>query len=285
MFKLIKYEIKGSYKFFLGVLLTIGLASFFIQYNHRYNILNNYVTPGSGILLDLFLGISLIAIYILAIAIFIYIVNQFRKELNEDRSYLTFTLPLTGYQIIAAKFITAIIFMITAAGVFIICNQLLTSILFMGSLKNAYPIWDNLINTTNLKLGLFTFISLLSNLLLMYLAITISKITLRNRKLGGLWFIIYIILNMVTSIFLNLFSKSYPLFMNIDTFDFTSSLSTHDFFNQSSLLSFPLFNNVLTNTYFGSNIYLSIPMLIGTIIIIIAAFSLTGYLLDKRIDL
>ena len=285
MFKLIKYEIKGSYKFFLGVLLTIGLASFFIQYNHRYNILNNYVTPGSGILLDLFLGISLIAIYILAIAIFIYIVNQFRKELNEDRSYLTFTLPLTGYQIIAAKFITAIIFMITAAGVFIICNQLLTSILFRGSLKNAYPIWDNLINTTNLKLGLFTFISLLSNLLLMYLAITISKITLRNRKLGGLWFIIYNILNMVTSIFLNLFSKSYPLFMNIDTFDFTSSLSTHDFFNQSSLLSFPLFNNVLTNTYFGSNIYLSIPMLIGTIIIIIAAFSLTGYLLDKRIDL
>lgn len=31
-----------------------------------------------------------------ALVVFLYIVGSFRKELYEDRGYLTFTLPLTG---------------------------------------------------------------------------------------------------------------------------------------------------------------------------------------------
>lgn len=86
MGRYIKYEIKGSYKFILGVL---ALVLILITGIFAYSI---NVDEGS-VLGGMFVGLSTLVIFGTLLTTFLYIVGSFRKELYEDRGYLTFTLP------------------------------------------------------------------------------------------------------------------------------------------------------------------------------------------------
>ena len=100
MIKYMKYEIRGTYRYILGVLaLVLILITGIYSYTARGN------TVGGNI----FIVLSAMLLFGTALVTFLYIVGSFRKELYEDTGYLTFTLPLTGSQIVASKLIVALL--------------------------------------------------------------------------------------------------------------------------------------------------------------------------------
>ena len=87
MGRYIKYEIKGSYKFILGVLALVLILT---------TVLYTYIAKKES---SPVIALASMIIFGTALTTFLYIVGSFRKELYEDRGYLTFTLPLTGHEI------------------------------------------------------------------------------------------------------------------------------------------------------------------------------------------
>ena len=103
-----------------------------------------------------------------------------------------------------------------------------------------------------------------------YSAITISKVTFKNKKVGGFaGFIFFIVINVFTSILGYKVSKAYPLYVKInDKID-------------------PVSINRMTNFHVSPDIVYEINVTVGIIYILafIGLFILTSYLLDKKVDL
>lgn len=109
MIKYMKYEIKGTYKFILGLILTVLIASTGLQLyvrNSLSNIYNSNIDPFR--MSNLLVVVLVLVIFGAFITTLFYIIGSFRKELYEDRGYLTFSLPLTGKQILGSKLIIAL---------------------------------------------------------------------------------------------------------------------------------------------------------------------------------
>lgn len=95
-----KYEIKGTYKILLGILaLVLILITGIYMYSRDSS---NFLNFGA-----IFMTLSVLVLFGTSLATFLYIVSSFKNELYEDRGYLTFTLPLTGNQIVGAKLLVA----------------------------------------------------------------------------------------------------------------------------------------------------------------------------------
>ncbi|NMH83380.1 hypothetical protein HH307_03605, partial [Bacillus coagulans] len=105
MLKYMKYEIRGTYKFILGILalVFILLAGMYASSNQEGSLFHS---------VQIFMSIGVMLLFGAALIAFLYIVGSFRKELYEDSGYLTFTLPLTGNQILGSKLIAALIWFI-----------------------------------------------------------------------------------------------------------------------------------------------------------------------------
>ena len=114
---------------------------------------------------------------------------------------------------------------------------------------------------------------------------TLSKVSLKNKKIGGYWFIVFIGLIILVGSLENTFSEVIPLYMDIDTINFTTTMPTHTFIEQTNLLSTSWINNFIIQNYYQAKTYLNVTNFIVKIFTIIAAFVATGYLLDKNIDL
>ena len=80
MGRYIKYEIKSSYKFILGVLALVLILTTVL---YTYIAKRKFAGYSIGIHDNIWYSLTT----------FLYIVGSFRKELYEDRGYLTFTLP------------------------------------------------------------------------------------------------------------------------------------------------------------------------------------------------
>ena len=102
MRKYMKYELKGTYRFMLAIILVVLVATSGIQI-YTSNMLDQPSAPGG-----IFMALMGFAVFGAFIASIFYLIGNFRKELYEDRGYLTFTLPLSGNQILGAKTIIAL---------------------------------------------------------------------------------------------------------------------------------------------------------------------------------
>ena len=168
MRKYMKYEIKGSYKIILGIIAMVLIASTIIQVNisgqikldsaDSANTINGFGT--------FMLVVSISVIFGAFLTAFFQIIGSFRKELYEDRGYLTFTLPLTGNEILGAKLLVAITWFLVL-GISIVAYNLLLGALLYGSQ------WTNFINyirqimgNANIEIFSIAMVSLLSACLL-----------------------------------------------------------------------------------------------------------------------
>ena len=198
MKKYIKYEIKGSYKFILGIIAILIIASTIVQWNIKsVTDLNNPASMAGNMTAfkGLMLIVSVLVIFGAFLVAFFHIIGSFRKELYEDRGYLTFTLPLTGNQIVGSKLIVAMLWF-TALGLVILSYNLILGLaLFGGSWVDVAKELFSMINTGVFSLGIVSGLSSILTLILIYFSIALSRVSIRNKKIGGIWFIVFLILN------------------------------------------------------------------------------------------
>lgn len=283
MRKYMKYEIKGTYKFILGIIAIMMIASTTIQLNISKEIKfasgplgsTNEIT-GFQILLII---TSILVIFGAFLIAFFYIIGSFKKELYEDRGYLTFTLPLTGNQILGSKLIVSLLWF-TALGISIILYNLVFAMILYGSdwIDIGKEIFE-MINSGVLSLGIVSGLSSIMTLILIYFSIALSRVSFKNKKIGGLWFVIFLILNVLSSYLVLQISELIPYFLNLKTFKILH-------YYEIGIL--PNMNNGIGNIMILGNNYEAYINIIGNLTqltISVLAFLATGYLIEKKIDI
>jgi len=286
MRKYMKYEIKGSYKFILGILAIVLIASTIIQlYISRevktYDMIRD---PNISVFRGFMLVLSILVIFGAFLTAFFYIIGSFRKELYEDRGYLTFTLPLTGAKILGTKLIVAIIWYMVLGISILLYNLLLASILhgtqWIEAIKRVIGLIEpRVISSVLISLGIVSVLSSLMTLILIYFSIALSRVSIRNKRIGGLWFVIFLVLNAVISYLVFRISDTFPYYLNLDNFKIL---------HYYELNIIPSLNTGIGQMMvFGNNYEAHINIIgnLAQLLISIVAFLTTGYLIEKKIDL
>lgn len=274
MGRYIKYEMKGSYKFILGVLALVLILTTGI-----YGYIAN--TKEGSALGATFMGLSTLVIFGTLLTTFLYIVGSFRKELYEDRGYLTFTLPLTGNQILGSKLIVAIIWFAVLGAVIGLYN-----ILMAYSFNPIKPDISDIvafirsIPTRNIiTFILIMLISGVSTLILIYFSMALSRVTFRNKKIGGFWFVIFLVLSALIALGQVKVIQALPYYLDLNTFRIISQdMLSYD-------LNIEINNAGLMASGDLGNTILNIPGFIYSIAIAVLLFLGTGHIIENKIDL
>ncbi len=288
MIKLLKHELRNSRTYIGGLLLAALLVSFGLQLPISEMIKAelgglNTMTTSWKIVVMITSAVVLVGI---GIAFLIYIVNSFRKELYEDRGYLTFTLPLSGKQVVGAKLFNALIWSILLSVVLFVANIGL----FFG--LNAYEeirgvlslitVYDGINLIPSLVIGL---ISQAQMLLLLFFSIALSRVSFGNRKMGGMWFIFYLIAGSVLANLSSNLNDLFPLVLSFSPIGFYLAPA-----NNYNALSGANMNWAIVHE-FSNRAIVPIPtgiMVVQVLFLIVTTiilFMATSYLLEKKIDL
>ena len=289
MKKFMKYEIKGTYKFILGILLVVLIASTVIQLGLQSDIKQldrstSFVNSSFG---GLMLLTSILVIFGAFLTAFFYIIGSFRKELYEDRGYLTFTLPLTGKQILASKLLVSLLWYLVLGAGIIIYNIVLSLILFGNEwIYIVRTIAEN-INPGFVSVGVVSILSTLVTLILIYFSISLSKVSIRNKKIGGIWFIVFIVLNMIITTIIFKISTSLPYYLSLSDFSISHiyNIATAAPGTSSGLVV--LGNEANALMFMGSDFkpYLNVFGSLFQLLVVIIGFLATGYLIENKVDI
>ncbi len=273
MFKYIKYEIKGTYKYILGVLALVLILTIAL-----YSLVGNIIT--NPIARNMFVGLSMMILFGTALATFLYIVGSFRKELYEDRGYLTFTLPITGNQIVGAKLIVAlfwILVILTSIAIYHFIAMLIymTSFELSAFLKNIFTVEV----MKRILVGIFmTILNMIQMLTIIYFSMALGRVTFKNKKIGGLWFIIFLILSWLISYGHLKVVELIPYYFDLNGFGVQNSDSMMYQMNMNPHGSFSFSLNI-------DSLITNIAGLIYDVIVTVGLFLGTSYLVEKKIDL
>ena len=278
MGRLIKYEIKGTYRYILGVLALVLILTTGIY------VYIDGAKEGSAFGAT-FMGLSVMVIFGTLLTTFLYIVGSFRKELYEDRGYLTFTLPLTGNQIVGAKLVVALLWFMVLGIVIGIYNFIMV-FSFSPVELNISEIFSMIKNMNIPYREIFIFLMLgaisgVTTLILIYLSMALSRVTFRNKKIGGFWFIIFLVLSAVIAYGQVKISQLLPYYIDISTFKIGPSYMLNHNINISIGVNQ---NGLITNNDIG-NMLFNIPGFIYSIVMGVITFLGTGYLIENKIDL
>lgn len=285
MGKFMKYEIRGSYKFILGVIAVLIIASTIIQYN-IFRTTDRFADRFQfGGIRAFTLFISFLVIFGAFLTVFIHIVGLFKNELYENRGYLTFTLPLTGNQILGAKVLVGVILYALIGIAIFLYNFLLATIFYGGEL---FQITKEVLSYIEVRkfftLIIFSIIEFLKTtfliLVLVYLSIALSKVSIKNRKVGGLWFVIFLILNVLIGYITTKIGTIFPYYLDIANLKIYNQYDIYSSLKNVSISSVQLLT-------LGINLsgYINIFKSLAELIFIILGFLATGHLIEKRIDL
>lgn len=257
MFKYLKYELKGSYKLPIGLLVIMALWCPILY--SRIGKWDIQIIP----------FLTFLTCFAALLTTFIYVIHLYKQDFSEDRGYLTFTLPLKGKDILWGKLLLSFIWLIVVG----IASIAFVSIIYIKGLNSTFG--EISITLPLLIPLLYMFIGLLTTILTIFISITLSKVAFRNKKIGGISFIIFILLNTAIG-FLNLqLIKLFPqaielpggrIVSMVDPVIVSSSMS------QSTSIS-------------ASYLYVNIVSIIFYAAVIIGLFTFNSYLIDKKLDL
>lgn len=205
--KLLRHEFYATGKNLLpiyGITIILSLLNRIIT---NVDIFNGPMGIISGLMLAAYV-ISIIATFIVT---FIIIILRFYKNLMTDEGYLMFTLPVKPLQLINSKLITSIIWIIVSViTVFLSLLVLLANpqrieifkeffegifYVFKGSFGDQYILFT-------VELLLMIFISLIQQILLIYLSIAVGHLFNGHKVLGS--FVAYIVINSAIQILITI---------------------------------------------------------------------------------
>lgn len=260
MLNLIKYEVIGKYKS-IAMLIIISVILNLVLLLRPFNWPDQVL-----------FGFSIFIAVIVSVVLFIWCIGIFSQDIYNDKGYLTFTIPKSGYSIIASKLIVSCIFyivigIVSSLSIYYYGARLIDigKALDTAGVRLNVGIW--------ILIGLWsTIFSIALNFIKIYFAITITRLSIFNKKLGKFMaFIAYVILAFVYGFITWGLEKLFPQEFYIKLFTSVSgSISTLQGNNTDIITKgFPL-NTV--NTVFQ-------------LILFVALFIGTSYLVEKRIDL
>lgn len=292
MLKFMKYEIKGTYKFILTLIITVlgastGIQLYTLNTMNKFNkgLENGY--SGAAMLpgfLPVLLGLVIFGAFVSA---FFYIISSFRKELYEDRGYLTFSLPLTGKQVLGAKLWIALLWSVILGLSVVIYNLILGSLLFGTRWIEGFKmIFSQISANLVLSIGFTAILSGISTLLLIYFAMTLSKVSIRNKKIGGLWFILFLVLSGVISYITVKVSLVIPYYLDLNTFKIISETMLDN--QMVSGMNFNVLSGGnMSGMMIGSGdvIFLNIAAYVFSILVALATFFGTSYLIENKVEI
>lgn len=273
MGKYIKYEIKGTYKFILGIVAILIIATTVMQLNVKETEVQGPMMFFTVVLP----GLVMFGSYITA---FFYIIGAFRKELYEDRGYLTFSLPLSGNQILGAKTLVAALWFLLIGALVGIYNIILSMVLHVDEwafiLKNVIKVLSQIqIGTIVVVFGL----SAITTLIMIYFSIAVSRVTIRNKKVGGLWFILFLVISSVYSYLAMKINTLIPYYIDFASLKIASYNEITNY-HANKIFGLPFMSGNIPG-----ELYVGIAALLMTILVGTVMFLGTGYLIEKKIDL
>ena len=224
--KLIKYDFKALKKTLLplcfgavalSVFVTLLMKLFFLYKDYSYN-LSRVLDDIFGTVLSLLLGFGVLGLIAAAIVSWFLILKRYYQNLFKDDGYLTFTLPVKTSGILLSKLISSTIwslitslFAIVSIAIFVVFG---TSRQFinMDAIDTFSRIWEAYWSTPLLTLKdyiiipiIFTLLvlsSVVQNILLLFLAITLgNQVSRKHKILGsvGMYFVVNTVASIIVS--------------------------------------------------------------------------------------
>ena len=200
-------------------------------------------------------------------------------------------MPLTGKQIVASKVIAALLWL-TVMGIIIV--GFITALFLILAPQTEYGIreifsqfYAAIMDEIGIRGSIFGFIvynfSTISMLLLIYFSMAIGKITIKNKKIDGLWFLIYILLVFLIGFIQYKIMELVPYYFNIQNMNIET---VEDIFKNAitNEISVKYNNGLDISGQFGF-LRVNIASAIYNILVTLGLFVGTGYLIDKKIDL
>ncbi|EGT2202569.1 ABC transporter multidrug-family permease [Clostridioides difficile] len=250
--KLLKYELKASGRVFIPLYIAILIVAVFNGIFMNTNILQ---IQGIAILVltSLFMALAVLTIVVT--------IQRFRKNLLGDEGYLMFTLPVSTSSLILSKCITALIYAVVSFIVAIFTFGVLmlfgTSGILLPEILDLFNtsfkwISENFLDILVLLLVMLTSYSLF--ILLLYTSISMGQLPKFNKHRNIVAFASFIAINIVISIVGDAVGSILP--------KENTNMIYH--FYQSSHFMFAI---------------------LGDIVVIVALFFATKFILDKKLNL
>lgn len=218
MGKLLKYEFRNSRKKVFRQIGIILLVSLILQVIFsgvaRYSLSNIAHTGPMGLIATvsgLFVFVGTVLIIVTGFMYYITLANILKKDVYYGQGYITFSIPKSGYQIIGAKILIALFWLIVLPIVTITVNALLGYIIWVmipGVIK-VDEFWKQISEFLNsnafykglqgisLNVILYFSISWLVNsiftILLMYVSVIVDYRIGRRKRDSSMWILYYII--------------------------------------------------------------------------------------------
>lgn len=207
--KLMKYELKATYKWYLiisGVLAILSifaglLASSVITGASTFTE-NTALTIGSIVVLVIFAG------YIgLTLTNYIIIIRRFYNNIFGREGYLTWTLPTGSHTVLLVKVTSALIW-----SIFCFISLILSLLIFLGVIglaqqKNIFdllgPLFEHIGSSLVLQSLLFQVLATISGILMLYCAISLGQLFINNRIVMAFvfGFILWVVLSIIGRLF------------------------------------------------------------------------------------
>lgn len=258
MLKFIKYDIKGSLKTLLGFLFGGIIASIIVQLTLNTRTLEYRMNTSTAYYLkDVIVGAGILVAVVTVISFIVYAINSFNREINSDTGYLTFQTPQKMWKMVASKLIVmgAWSFIYLVVGIYF---NILLSIIIEGGMTMTNFDYSEVVGNEMFYILISDIVITLS---LIYLSLSISKTTIKYKKLHWMWIVILIVLLVAYS-----YIKS-SIF----------SLRLSELLPEQALIYYPLGVELRD----GDQIYYILMNLLFTIVSVYA----TGLILDKKINL
>lgn len=207
--KLMKYELKATYKWYLiisGVLAILSifaglLASSVITGAATYTANTTYTIVGI-IVLVIFAG------YIgLTLTNYIIIIRRFYNNIFGREGYLTWTLPTGSHTVLLVKVTSALIW-----SIFCFISLILSLLIFLGVIglaqqKNIFdelgPVFEHIGSSLICQSLLFQVLATISGILMLYCAISLGQLFINNRIVMAFvfGFILWVVLSIIGRLF------------------------------------------------------------------------------------
>jgi ABC-2 type transport system permease protein len=252
MFKLIKYELRGTFLTIIATCITVIIANLLLM------------TRKNSWGVDLVAGLSICLIIGALIVIFISSLKIMSSYLHEDSGYLLFTLPKSGVSIITSRLITALIQMSLISFVSFLMFYLILAEQIDLSFFKYFTL-------SQILCCIIAYIwNIISLLTFIYFCMIIGKVALKGKKLGKIGsFIIFILISLGMAWLSTKITVLFPQTINLGGSSIANNFKTS---NPNLSISGGTFNINIADSIFS-------------IIVFVGFFISTSYLIDKKLDL